>query len=174
MVMGRYCKLASLCAAFLLILSLPALAGSVNSFSNVKLQGVSGTVSGSFTFDSTTDQFSNCSLSFTGSAFNGVNVNDPNSVKGTYVPGQGWLFVWGTNDKSGDTIWYSILLNPATNQYWTAGWIANWQQHGNFNYSQVPEGGAELTYLLLSAMAVFCGILMSGKQRRAIPTAPSI
>jgi hypothetical protein len=37
----------------------------------------------------------------------------------------------------------------------------------------VPEGGAEVTYLLLSGIAVLAGILISGKQRRATHAARS-
>ncbi|MGA9963623.1 MAG: hypothetical protein WBQ10_00325, partial [Terriglobales bacterium] len=67
--MMRYLKLASVSALFLLAASLSAFANSNDSFSNVNLTGVSGTVSGNFTFNSSNDTFSGLSLSFGGSVF---------------------------------------------------------------------------------------------------------
>ena len=62
--MGRSYKLVGLLAAFLTFVCLPAVANSNDNFSNVQLQGVSGTASGSFTFNPSTDTFSNISVSF--------------------------------------------------------------------------------------------------------------
>jgi hypothetical protein len=159
------------CAAFLVLVCVPALAGSHNSFSNenfanVALVGVSDTkVSGSFSFNSKTDKFSNCAISFSGnSIFNGINATDLKSVKGKYEEGQGsWLFTWQTH-VGRDVIWYSILFNPNNGQFSVSGWIKNGEYRGE--WSSVPEGGAMLAYLLLTGMAVFAGILLSGKQRR--------
>ena len=74
--MMRYLKLASASVLFLLAVSLSAFANSHNSFSNVNLTGISGTVSGGFTFNSSSDTFSNISLSFNGGVFNGVDASD--------------------------------------------------------------------------------------------------
>ena len=54
----RSLKLASVSALFVVAVSLSAFANSNDSFSNVNLTGVSGTVSGSFVFNSTNDTFS--------------------------------------------------------------------------------------------------------------------
>lgn len=67
-------------------MSLSAFANSNDSFSNVILTGVSGTVSGGFTFNSSTDTFSNISLSFNGGVFNGVDALDGGG-KGTCLLG---------------------------------------------------------------------------------------
>jgi hypothetical protein len=163
----KYFGSAIVSAIFLVLVSLPASAGSVNTFSNVTLQGVSNTtVGGSFSFDTKTDQFSNISIAFSGnSIFAGIKATDSNSIQGFYIPGKGWLMSWVTTVK-GDLVWYSVLYNPATGQFTASGGISNWQNQGNFNYLSVPEGGAMLGYLLLSGMAVFAGILMSDKKRR--------
>jgi hypothetical protein len=167
--MRRYCKLASVCVAFLLVGSLPALADSNHNFSNVQLQRASDAVSGSFTFNRSTDQLSNSSLWFAGSLFGGVKVSDPNGVNGTKL-GQDWLFGWSTQ-KSGDTIWGSVLFNPLTNQSELGESISNWKGDGKSDFFAVPEGGTPLSYLMLSGLAIFAGILISGKQRRPARTA---
>ena len=168
--MRRICSVAVVSAAFLLLACLPASAGSDYSFSNVALVGVSNTsVSGTFSFDNNTHKFYDCSVSFSGnSIFAGITAKDLNSAKGVYLPGQGWLFSW-TTKVNGDLIWYSVIFNPTTGKFWAGGTIANWQKQGGFNYynnMNVPEGGAMLSYLLLSAGAVFAGIAISGRQRR--------
>ena len=163
--MGRHFKIVGVCALFLLVVSLPVSAGSINSFSNVKITGNSGSsVSGSFSFDSTTHVFSDISLWFSHGAFAGIQANGPQG-QGFYVQGQGYLFSWLTT-VNGNLVWDSIRFNPLTGQVHDHGGIANWQNQGGFNYLSVPEGGAELTYLMLTAVAVFGGILISSKQRR--------
>jgi hypothetical protein len=164
--MGRHFKVLAVCALFLLVVSLPASAGSVYTFSNVKLTGNSGsTASGTFTFDPSTHTFSNVSMTFNGGAFGGIQANGGKG-QGVYIQGQGYLYSWGTTVK-GNLVWCSILFNPATGQFHEWGGIANWKYNGNFDYMSVPEGGAELTYLMLSGIAVFGGIVVSGKKRRA-------
>jgi hypothetical protein len=163
--MRRCCKVLAVSAVFLLVASLPALAGSINNFSNVKLSGNSGSsVSGSFSFDNTTHVFSGISISFNGGVFGGVQANGPQG-QGIYVPGQGYIFSWGTAVQ-GNWIWNSILFNPLTGQLHEYGGIYNWKNSGGFDYLSVPEGDAGLSYLMLSGMAVLAGSLISGKQRR--------
>jgi len=173
MVIGRAVRVLSVCALFLLIESLPAAASNINQFNNAALTGVSqgGTVSGSFSFNSTTHQFSNISISFVSAAFGTINASDPNSINGTYSNGQ-WSFVWSTW-KNGDLIKYKISFNPVTNQFTASGWIANWWDQGKFNYLSVPEGGTPLSYLVLSGIAVLGGIRISGKQRRTTRSSQS-
>jgi|SRR5208282_370783 hypothetical protein len=169
----RYLKLTTICGLFLLAVSLSASAGSVDSFNNAALTGVSngGNVSGTFSFDSHTDQFANISVSFVSSVFGNINASDPGPMWGTYSNGK-WSFQWQTW-KGLDLITYSITYNPATNQFTAGGSIKDiWGDKGNFNYS-VPEGGTPLSYLVLSALAMLIGILMSGKQSRSIHTAQS-
>jgi hypothetical protein len=163
--MGRHFKIVVVCALFLTVVSLPASAGSIYSFSNLTLTGNSGSsASGSFGFDSSTHTFSSVSMSFSGGAFNNIWASSPGG-KGVYIQGQGYLFSWGTT-VHGDLIWCSILFNPANGQFREWGGIANWKDNGKFDYMGVPEGGAELTYLMLAGIAVFGGILTSGKRRR--------
>jgi hypothetical protein len=165
--MRRYYELAAISALFLMVTVMPASAGSINQFSNVKLVGVSNTTaSGAFSFDGTTHQFSNISISFTSSVFGNIKVSDPNSITGTPL-GQGqWSFIWWTW-KNGNLISYSIIFNTATNQFTALGGIANFQNQGKFNYLSVPESGTPLSYLMLSAIAVFGGLVISGTRRRS-------
>jgi hypothetical protein len=165
--MKRYGKLGGLCGLFLLAVSLTASAGSIDHFKNVALTGVSkgGTVAGSFSFNNKTDQFSNISVSIVSSVFGKINVSDPHSGHGTYE-GQGWWeYTWKTK-VHGDTIVYSMLFNTITNRFEVGGAIGNRRKQGDFNYISVPEGGTPLSYLMLSGIAMFAGILIYGKQRR--------
>jgi hypothetical protein len=168
-------KLFSACTLFLLAVSLTASAGSLDQFKNAALTGVSkgGTVSGSFSFNSQTDQFSNISVSFVSSAFGNVNANDPSSGHGTYVGKGWWEYTWLTK-VDGDTVVYSMLFNPTTNQFDVGGGIGNWSNQGEFNYLSVPEGGTPLAFLMLSGLAMFAGILIAGKQRRLSCTVRSV
>jgi hypothetical protein len=161
--MKRYFKLAAVCAAFVLSVAMCASAGSTDHFSGT-LNGVSESVSGSFTFNSPTDSFSNIKLSFTGSTFGSVNASDPSGGQGTCQNGV-CGFLWKTQVGS-DTIWDLIVVTLSTGQFQDAGTISNSRNNGGFNYMSVPEGSSALAYLLLSAGAIFGGIFMSGKNRR--------
>jgi hypothetical protein len=153
-----------------LAVSLCASADSNDSFSNVSLTGVSGTASGSFSFNSSTDTFSNVSLSISGGVFSGDNASGGK--------GGGCIlgicgFYWQTQLANGDWVVDTILLNLKTGQYQDFGGIYNWKNDGDFNYLSVPEGGAVLSYLTLSGFAMLAGILISGKRRRAMCAAQS-
>lgn len=164
--MGRSLKISGIWAIFIFLASLSASAGTICNFSNVKLTGTSGSnVSGTFTVDSTNHTFSNVSISFNGGAFGGINANGAN-MQGTWIQGQQYLYSWLTL-VNGNLVGWAILYDFKTGQYEEWGGIANWQNKGSFNYLSVPEGGAELTYMMLSGIALFAGILVSGKQRRA-------
>ena len=163
----RYLNLMTICGLFLLAASLTASAGSINdSFSGASLTGVSGTASGSFTFNSANDTFSNLSLSFNSGVFNGINAQDPHGGQGTCIKNL-CGFYWQTN-VGGNSVWDTIVLNIQTGQYEDFGGIFNWQNQGDFNYLSVSEGDARLAYLMLSAIAVLSGIFISGKQRRRL------
>lgn len=167
--MKRFFKLTVFSVALVFAASVSAFAGSItDSFSGAALTGVSGTASGSFTFNSSNDTFSNLSVSFNGGVFSGVNASDPNGGQGTCI-GNLCGFYWQTGAK-GDSVWDTIVLNIQTGQYEDFGGIYNWQNQGDFNYLSVPEGGAKLAYLMLSALAMFGGIFLSGKQRRSMRT----
>jgi hypothetical protein len=170
--MGRHLKVLAVCALFFLVAALPASAGTIYNFSNVALTGSSGSsASGGFNFDPNTHVFSNVSISFNGGAFGGVQANAPNG-QGIYLQGKGYLFSLLTTVQ-GNLVWSSILFDPSTGQFREWGGISNWKDYGGYDYMSVPEGGAELTYLLLSGIVVFGGILISGKQRRTARSSQS-
>jgi len=169
--MKRYCKLASVCVIFLLAVSLSASADSTDSFSGALTQVSNGTVSGSFTLNSQTGEFSNVSISFASSVLGNGNAN-PGSVNGYRDASGQWAFLWWGFASNGDFVLYDVSF-LANGTFQATGGIGDWHgDHGKFNLS-VPEGGAKLTYLMLSALAVFGGILISGKQRRSTRTAQS-
>jgi hypothetical protein len=160
----RYFGIAAFVATLMLV-SLPASADSNDNFSNVQLSGgnVSGTVAGGFTFTQSSDTFSNISLQFNSS----IGTVDAylSSAHGIVLGKNLVELLWKT--KVGrDTVWCSITLNTLTNQFLEAGWLAKGNHYGGFDYMSAPEGDATLAYLLLSGVAVFAGILLSGKQRR--------
>ena len=164
--MKRYLKLSSGCAIFLLAMCLSASANSNYQFSNLALTGVSGTVSGSFTYNASSDTFSGISLTFTGGVFGGVKAS--NSGGNGSCKQNLCGFYWQTTSK-GNTVWNAIVINLQTGQYQEFGSISNSQNKGFFDYQPVPEGGATLGYLMLSGIAVFGGIVISGKKRRRHP-----
>jgi len=170
-VMNRYFKLASVFALFVLAVSLSASAGSVNSFSNVSLTGVSGTVSGQFTYDATKNSFSGLTLSFLGGVFNGVNASNGGG-KGNCLLGL-CQYTWQKQLNNGDWVWETIVLNLKNGQFEDFGGIYKGKYNGGFNYMSVPEGETTLSYLMLSGFAMFAGIVVSGKRRRAARIARS-
>jgi hypothetical protein len=164
--MSRCLKLAATCAVFLLAVSLSASACSGDCFTNVNLSGNSGgNASGSFTFNTSTDTFSNLSVSFNGGAFNGMSASDNKGGGGCILGICG--FSWKTI-VNGDTVWNTIILNLKTGQFEDIGGIYNWKNQGNFNYMAVAEGGNSLAYLLLSGIALFVAIFTSRKRRHAL------
>jgi len=163
--MKRYFKLAAVCAAFVLSVTMCASAGSTDNFSGPIAGVANSTVTGSFSFNSATDQFTNVSLSFTSpnSVLGDGNV-DPGSLNGSKGSFKWWGFA-----KNGDLVIYDVTLN-ANGTFQVIGDVVNRQHYGGFNMA-VPEGGSKLAYLLMSAVAMFGAIFFSGKKRRPIPTA---
>jgi len=144
-----------------LALSISAFAGSVSTFDySTKLTGVSNTsLQASFTYNTNTDTFTKETLTFVGGIFDGVSVT-------ITQPQHGDTF---TFDKkvNGDTIDYTIVFNPLTGTYDAYGTITKGRNEGYFQYNtQSPEGGNALSYLAASALALFAGIVLAGKQRR--------
>jgi len=167
--MSRSLKLATICAVFLLAVSLSASACSGDCFSNVNLAGNSGgNASGSFTFNTSTDTFSNLSVSFNGGVFNGMSASDNKGGGGCVlgICGISWKTI-----VNGDTVWNTIILNLKTGQFEDIGGIYNWKNQGNFKYMAVPEGGNALAYLLLCGIALFVAIVTSRKRRHAMRAA---
>jgi hypothetical protein len=172
--MGKKCQLAVAAVAFLSLLCLPALADSHSSFSNEKLTGASGsTLSGSFTFtgNASGGTFSHISLQFNGGAFNGVNASS-NGGKATCLLGICGIS-FRTRASNDQWVWDTILLNVNTGKYTDLGKIHNWKNGWNFDPPgmSVPEGGTSLAYLVVSGLAVFAGIVISGKRRRHLHVA---
>jgi hypothetical protein len=165
-------KLASVSAVFLLAVSLSAFANSNNdSFSNVNLTGVSGSVSGGFTFNSSNDTFSNISLLFNGGVFAGASASDGGGKATCFLGLCG--FSWQARATDGAWVTDSIIVNLKTGQFLDLGGVYQGRNDGDFKYLSVPEGGTPLPYLMLSGFAVLAGILISGKRRRAFRTAHS-
>jgi hypothetical protein len=160
--------LATVSTAFLLVLSLSAFADSNYDFHKEKLNGNSGsTLSGSFTFTGTASggTFSDISLTFDGGVFAGINVSDAAGGKAKCAFGL-CSFSWKTKVGNG-WVWNTIVLNVNTGQFWDLGKIYNERNWWNFDPPlPAPEGGTELSYLMLSGLAVFAGILVSEKKRR--------
>jgi hypothetical protein len=159
--MMRSLKLASVFSLFLLAMSLSTFADSSNDFSGATLSGISATgASGSFAFSSSTDKFSNAPQSFGGNSISeGVKVT--NRLRSGYFISEGSFsggsFSGGSfSDDSDEGLFGEDRLNGKHRKKWN-----------------VPEGGADVTYLLLSGIAVLAGILISGKQRRATHAARS-
>lgn len=143
--------------------SIGAFAGSVSTFNySTTLNGVSSTsVQGTFTYNTATNTFTSASLSFVGNSIFG-------GLTGTVSkPQSGNTFVFnGIVD--GYTVSYTIVLNPLTGAYTATGSISINGTTGNFQFSQVPEGGARLSYLFASGLVLFGGIFLAGKQRRQL------
>jgi hypothetical protein len=154
--MVKSLKLASVSALFLLV-SLSAFADPINDFSGATLSGISAAgASGSFAFSSSTDKFSNAPHSFGGNSISeGVKVTD--RLMGGYFISEGSFSAGTFSDDSDEGFLGEDRFGD---------------KHGKKRWN-VPEGGAEVTYLLLSGIAVLAGILISGKQRRATHAARS-
>ena len=164
--MRRYFKLAAVSTAILLAASNCASAGSIDSFSG-KLNGVSnGTVSGTFLLNTQTGQFSNVYLSFSGLGLGSGNV-DPGTVNGHKGLDGLWSFWWGGKASNGDYVLYDVKL-LANGTFQVVGGITDAHGDNGVFKMTVPEGGTPVSYLMLSALAMFAGILISGKQRRGL------
>jgi hypothetical protein len=164
--MKRYFKLAAVCAAFVLSVAMSASAGSTDNFSGPLTGVANSTVTGSFSFNSATDQFTNVSLSFTSPIFVlGKGNVDPGSLNGSKGS-----FQWKGWANNGDFVIYDVTVN-ANGTFQVTADVSNWQNYGKFNYMSVPEGGSRLAYLFMSAIAMFGAIFFSGKNRRQIPIA---
>lgn len=153
----------------LLVISLPAKADSINTFNfSTSLVGASGSVSGSFSYDTANHTFTSASLTFDSPIFGDLNFMSSN-------PQNGYLFIF-MGKSGGSTVLYSILINPFNlSQFWLNGAIWNLNgAYAGYNYTQVPEGEDWFLYLIPSATVICGAFLMAGKRRpelRAVTTA---
>jgi hypothetical protein len=157
--MKPYFKLAVV--ACVVACSVAAYAGSVTTFNfNTNLNGVSSTtVQGTFSYNSATNTFTSAGLTFVGNSIFG-------GLSGTVTkPQSGTTFVF-KQTINGYIVSYTIVFDPLTGSYTTYGSITYGGTTGTFQFNQVPEGGAQLSYLALSGLVLFAGIVLAGKQRR--------
>jgi hypothetical protein len=159
--MKSYFKLGVLLCV--IALSIGAYAGSIETFNySTAVSGVSNTtVQGTFNFNTSTDTFTLASLSFVGNSIFG-------GLSGTIMnPQFGNTFVFN-KIIDGYTVSYDIVLNPLNGSYTADGSITTGGTIGTFKYSQVPEGGARLSYLLASGLTLLAGIALAVKPRRRL------
>jgi hypothetical protein len=149
--------------------SIGASAGSIETFNySTNLSGVSNTtVQGSFTYNTATNTFTGGSLSFVGnSIFGGLGGTDTQPQSGsTFVLNQ---VIGGYN------VVYTIVLNPVTGAYTATGNISSGGTTGSFQYSRVPEGGTQASYLLASGIVLLAGMLLAVKPWRVAETRAEI
>ena len=157
-----------ICVASLLFAAvLPASAGSVSgSYTSAVIGfGVTGeTVTATFTFNTSSDQFSNVTLAFKGGVFDRFTESYSGCGKG--------LSCSFSHAASGDLLLYSIGLNENFSQYVAVGTVSNTNfALGGFGYTgspSVPEGGSKFSYLAPAGLVIFGGIFLSGFVRPRI------
>lgn len=148
--------------------AIPAHADSVTyNFTYSLISGSSsvGTVTGSFSYNSTTHTLSSATLTINSSLFGNVTLT---SLGGS----SGFVFAFG-GTVGGNFILYFITFNPLNpSQYWISGSILNLSTGtvGKFSnsYTAVPEGGAWYMYLAPSLLVLFGGMLLAGRRPRNV------
>jgi hypothetical protein len=168
-------NLIKLVATGVLLLSavtLPARADTINTFGfSTPLQGVSSTtVSGTFTYNSTTHTLSAASLSFNGSSiFNTVSVTNLSSGTGNlflYV-----VSVYNANTHTYDLLNLNIALSTNGTPILVSGGICDFSKSGGCgtfssqSFTVVPEGGTGFGYLAPAGMVLIGGMVMAGRPR---------
>jgi len=156
-----------ICVASLLFAAvLPASAGSVSGSYTSAVLGVTGeTVTATFTFNTSSDQFTNMTLAFKGGVFGALTESYTGCGTGlscTFIELAG-----------GDSLLYSILLNKNFSQYAAGGSVWNTHSAGIFGYTgspspSVPEGGSNFSYLAPAGLVIFGGIFLNGFLRPRI------
>jgi hypothetical protein len=126
--------------------------------------GVTGeTVTATFTFNTSSDQFTNVTLAFKGGVFD--RFTESYSGCGT------GLFCSFSDLANGDSLLYAITLNKNFSQYAAGGGIWNTNSAGLFGYTgspSVPEGGSKFSYLAPAGLLIFGGIFLNGFLRPRI------
>jgi hypothetical protein len=161
----RLLTILGLAVLLLLAASPTAKADPINNFSfSTNLIGASGSVSGSFSYNTQTHSFSNVSLTFNSPIFGNIQLTPSGQ--------NGWIFYF--NGWVGSTkVIYAITMNPLNfSQFWVTGVIYDTKgDYAGYSYSQVPEGSDGLTYLIASAMVMLGAVVVAtGKQRSALRT----
>jgi hypothetical protein len=158
--MRRSLILVAITLGVVALIGLPAKADTINTFNfSTNLVGSAGTVTGSFTFDSTTNTFTSATLSFSSPIFGDFKISAPK-------PQDGFLFIFGTT-ANGNLVFYTILLNPFDlGQFWVNGLISGHGGYSEYNYTPIPEGAEWFLYLIPSAGVMLGAFLLAGKQRR--------
>lgn len=167
---GKALKAYWILAAIALVLcaaSLPARADSVSynySYNLVSGGSSVGTVSGTFTFNSSTATFSAASITFTSSLFGNVTLTSVGSQTGFVFAYAGVV--------GGNLILYTITVNPFNpSQYWVSGSITNLGNGATAvlkKYTSVPEGGTAYGYLIPSLVAVCGAIALAGRRPKNV------
>lgn len=158
--MNCYSRYLICVASFLFALVLPASAGSISGSYTSAVLGVKGeTVTATFTFNTSSDQFSNVTLAFNGGVFGGFT----ESYSGCGI-GLSCRF---SDPASGDSLLYFIGLNKNFSQYGAGGAVWNGHSAGIFGYTgspspSVPEGGSNFSYLAPAGLVIFGGIFLNG------------
>jgi len=167
-----------ICVTSLLMAAvLPASAGSTSGSytGSVTGVGVTGeTVTATFTFNNSTNQFIDISLVFKGGVFNGVKEDYKSCGKGLACS----FNVSVSTSKGSDSIVYALsFLNKTLSQYAGAGTISTIGSAGVFGYrgyASVPEGGSRFSYLAPAAFLIFGGIFLSGFTRPRVDRRESV
>ena len=149
--------------------AIPAHADSVTyNFTYSLISGGSsvGTVTGSFSYNSTTHTLSSATLTINSSLFGNVTLTSLGSSS------SGFVFAFG-GTVGGNYILYFITFNPLNpSQYWISGSILNLGTRSiakfSSSYTAVPEGGAWYVYLVPSLLVMFGGMLLTGRRPRRV------
>ncbi len=156
-----------ICVASVLFAAvLPASAGSVSgSYTSAVLGAPGETVTATFTFNTSSDQFTNLTLAFKGSVFGALTESYTGCGTGLSCS---FLQLAG-----GDWLLYSIGLNKNFSQYAAGGSVWNTKSAGIFGYAgstspSVPEGGSKFSYLAPAGLVIFGGIFLNGFLRPRI------
>jgi hypothetical protein len=166
--MKGYSRLLSCVASLLFVAVLPASAGSISGSYTSAVLGVTGeTVTATFTFNTSSDQFTNLTFAFKGGVFGALTESYTGCGTG--------LSCSFLEPAGGDWLLYSILLNGNFSQYLAGGSVWNTNSAGIFGYAgspsispSVPEGGSKFSYLAPAGLVIFGGIFLNGFLRPRI------
>lgn len=158
--MKGYSRLLSCVVSLLFAAVLPASAGSISGSYTSAVLGVTGeTVTATFTFNTSSDQFTNLTLAFNGGVFGALTESYTGCGTGLSCS---FLQLAG-----GDWLLYSIGLNKTFSEYAAGGGVWNAKSGGIFGYAgspspSVPEGGSNFSYLAPAGLVIFGGIFLNG------------
>jgi hypothetical protein len=144
---------------------LPVWADAINYNYAFNLDHGAGSVTGTFSYDTSKYSFASATITFNSSVFGNVTLTSNGVEKGN-------LFVY-SGIVGHDLILYSILVNPKDpTQYWVKGTIVNLKTgqigtfYEGFSNSQVPEGGEWYGYVMASGLILLAAVGLARQQRR--------